>query len=114
MKDVKRINANQKRRVNLLIKTNCANYSAGYCLLLDDLCPQMITFSLNCKYFRESVLQYDKVLHIELMEDIILGQCAICGKSFRPNSNRAKYCPYCAKFVHRKQKALCERIRRAK
>lgn len=36
-----------------------------------------------------------------------------CGQSFRPGSNRAKYCPACATQARRWQKAASERRRRA-
>ena len=39
--------------------------------------------------------------------------CVLCGAPFIPKSNRAKYCPSCAIRTHRRQKAECERKRRA-
>ena len=50
----------QRRRCNRLIKRLCANYDDGNCLLLDDgepcVCPQTISYSLLCRYFRNAVL----------------------------------------------------------
>lgn len=41
-------------------------------------------------------------------------KCEVCGKLFKPKSNRAIYCNPCAKEVHRKQKTESERKRREK
>ena len=57
----------QRRRCNRLIKRLCANYDNGNCLLLDDgepcVCPQTISYSLLCRYFRNAVLPADKELY---------------------------------------------------
>ncbi len=37
-------------------------------------------------------------------------KCAVCGALFTPGSNRAKYCPECAKEEERRK--TCERVRR--
>jgi len=45
--------------VNALVKKSCCNYDNGNCLLLDDretcVCPQLISYSLLCKWFRAAV-----------------------------------------------------------
>ena len=54
----------QFRRAKKLIRRLCANYDGGNCLPLDDgdtcPCPQMITPTLICKYFRAAVLPSDR------------------------------------------------------
>ena len=40
-------------------------------------------------------------------------RCAVCGQPFLPGSNRAKHCKACAAIVHRWQKTLSDRKRRA-
>ena len=49
----------QRRQCNRLIKRLCANFDDGNCLLLDDgepcVCPQTISYSLLCRYFRNAV-----------------------------------------------------------
>ena len=56
----------QFRRVKKLIRRLCANCEGGNCLLLDDgdpcPCPQMISNTLICKYFRAAVLPADQEL----------------------------------------------------
>ena len=108
----------QYRRARTLIRQLCANYDGGNCLLLDDgepcVCPQLITSSLICKYFREIVLPNDPDLQAMLLFQPDARRCMICGASFLPASNRTKYCRNCAATVHRKQKAECERRRRSR
>lgn len=54
--------AEQSRKANSLIKQSCANYDAALnnCIALDDGtapgCPQMLTYSLLRKYFKNAVL----------------------------------------------------------
>ena len=38
--------------------------------------------------------------------------CEVCGKGILARSGRTKYCPACAKEVHRRQKAKSARKRR--
>ena len=75
------------------------------------VCPQIISRSLLCQYFRFAVLPYDKALYSE----ICLGEvkrCAVCGELFKPKSNRQKHCDKCSLTLRKKQKALSERNRR--
>lgn len=108
-----RINNKQGRKVNQLIKTTCCNYHQGNCLLLDDgearPCPQLISRSLSCKWFRDAVLPADKELYAEIFGDESIKKCCVCGQPFRAVSNRAKYCERCRKNERRRQEA--ERLR---
>ena len=81
-----RLTPGQLRSVRGLTK-RCCNFSDGDCLLLDGVCPQYISRSL-------------------------LRRCEVCGKSILAHSGRTKYCPSCAKEVHRQQKAKSARKRR--
>ena len=49
------MNYQQYRAARRLVHS-CCNYDGGCCLLLDDgeecVCPQSITYSLICKWFR--------------------------------------------------------------
>ena len=107
----------QRKQANALIRRECCNYEDGNCMLLDDgdthTCPQMISFSVCCKWFRQAVLPQDKPLEAEIFRDKDLKRCAVCGGVFVPKSNRAKYCPGCAARVHRRQKTESERKRRS-
>ena len=86
-------------------------------MLLDDgdthTCPQTVSFSVCCKWFRWAVLPLDGTLEAEIFRDKDLKRCAVCGGVFVPKSNRAKYCPGCAARVHRRQKTESERKRRS-
>ena len=100
----------QKKQAASLIRRECCNCEDGNCLALDDgdtcACPQMISFSVCCKWFRWAVLPLDGTLEAEIFRDKDLKRCVVCGGVFVPKSNRAKYCPGCAARVHRRQKAV--------
>ena len=111
-----RLTYQQYRAVRRLVHS-CCNYDQGNCLLLDDgeecVCPQAISYSLICRWFRAAVLPSDGDLSAALLPQSDMKICAECRGLFRPGSNRAKYCPDCAPIVHRRQKAASERRRRA-
>ena len=110
------LTSSQRRQCNRLIKRLCANYDDGNCLLLDDgepcVCPQTISYSLLCRYFRNAVLPAEKELYADIFKRRTY-HCAECGAAFVPNSNRQKYCPSCSKKVHRRQKNESARKRKA-
>lgn len=96
MPEIKRLTPSQRLRCNRLIRRLCANCSGGNCLPLNDgegcVCMQMISLSLLCRYFRNSVLPADRELCAEIFRQRTY-QCTECGAAFVPNSNRQKYCP---------------------
>ena len=96
----------QRKQANALIRWECCCYEDGNCMLLDDgdthTCPQTISFSVCCKWFRWSVLPQIGTLEAEIFRNKELKRCAVCGRVFVPKSNRAKYCPDCAARVHRR------------
>ena len=106
----------QRKRANSLIRRACCNYEGGNCIVLDDgdtcACPQMISYTVCCKWFRWAVLPLDKALEAEIYCGDRVKRCAVCGAAFVPRSNRAKYCLECAKRVHRQQKNASDRKRR--
>ena len=106
-----------RKQANALLCRECCCYEDGNCMLLDEgdthTCPQTISFSVCCKWFRWSVLPQIGTLEAEIFRDKELKRCAICGRVFVPKSNRAKYCPDCAARVHRRQKTESERKRRS-
>ena len=96
---------------------NMADYDViflGYCLLLDDgeecICPQSITYSLICKWFRAAVLPLDAGLCAALLYRADRKKCVLCGGYYLPKSNRAKYCPECAEQERRRKTR--DRVRR--
>lgn len=104
------------KSVNELIRKRCCNYNDGNCILLDNgdscICPQTISYSLLCKWFRTAVLPNDNELYIRLMKPKNTKICAICGKEFLYKGNKAKYCKECKKRVQRNQAAERKRKQR--
>ena len=109
-----RMTAEQSAKANALIRELCANFDDGYCLLLDDgydpcPCPQLISNSLVCRYFRTAVLPSDRELYGEIVGQLPRWRCCICGKSITRTSNAVKYCKVCA--VRQRRKKDTERKR---
>ena len=117
MNGVKRLTPPQSRKVNALVRRMCCNYDNGNCILLDDgdecVCPQLISYSLLCKWFKVAVLPADKLLYAELYQTGDRKKCTECGTSFASSSNSVKYCPDCRKRITRRQAAERMRKRRA-
>lgn len=110
-----RLNYQQHRAVCRLVH-ECCNYDGGNCLALDDgwdpcVCVQSISQSLNCKWFCAAVLPQDTSLCADLLHRDHAKHCELCGRSFVPNSNRAKYCSDCAITARRKKEAERQRRR---
>ena len=88
MDKLPRMDDSQFRRARKLIRRLCANCEGGNCLLLDDgdpcPCPQMISNTLICKYFRAAPIF--------------------------SRSNAVKYCPACVARERRRR----DRERKAK
>ena len=65
-----RLTYQQYRAVRRLVH-DCCNYQDGNCLLLDDgeecVCPQSISYSLICRWFRAAVLPLDENLCAALL-----------------------------------------------
>ena len=113
--EVKRVklhmSVEQAKTARGLIKDVCCNYDSttGGCLLLDRgevvPCPQMISQSVICKYFRDVLLEDKraKELKAEIYGLDHRKVCAACGGHFQAISNRAKYCARCAKDVRLKR-----------
>ena len=83
MNGVKRLTPPQSRKVNALVRRTCCNYDNGNCILLDDgeecVCPQLISYSLLCKWFQIAVLPLDKLLYAELFKTKDKKRCSECG-----------------------------------
>ena len=82
----KRLTPPQSRKVNSLVKKECCNCERGHCILLDDgeecVCPQLISYSLLCKWFQIAVLPLDKLLYAELFKTEDKKRCTECGTFF--------------------------------
>lgn len=112
MSDLPHMNYAQYRRVQKLVH-DCCNYDNGNCLLLDNgeecVCPQSISRSLICKWFRAAVLPADEELCAALLYREDRKKCVLCGDWYVPKSNRAQYCPECA--VQERRRKTRERVR---
>lgn len=106
-----RLTPGQLRSVRGLTK-RCCNFLDGDCLLLDGVCPQFISRSLICRWFRRAVLPQQPKLEQAILRPKKLRRCEVCGKGILARSGRTKYCPACAKEIHRRQKAKSARKRR--
>ena len=83
----------QRKQAASLIRRECCCCEDGNCIVLDDgdtcTCPQTISFSVCCKWFRWAVLPLDGTLEAEIFRDKDLKRCEVCGGVFVPKSNRA-------------------------
>lgn len=114
MADLPRMNDEQLKQVRKLIRSRCCNYDNGSCLVLDwsfyNVCPQWISYSLNCKWFRNAVLPNDPALEASILHTQPRKRCVICGKPVLSKSHRAKYCPDCALRERRRRDAERKRV----
>lgn len=113
--NIPRMNYRQYRKARQLTH-ECCNYCDGNCPLLDDgeecVCVQSISYSLLCRWFRAAVLPLDAALYAEITKDRDeVKRCSECGAVFMPKSNRAKYCPACAKLMRLRKEAERQRKR---
>lgn len=108
-----RLTPKQRSRCNRLICRLCANYDDGNCLLLDDgeicVCPQTISYSLLCKYFKAAVLPADKELEADIYGSS-KKRCKQCGDLYASAARTQQYCEKCA--AKRKQQKAAERQRK--
>lgn len=102
MAEMIRFDESQLSKVRSLIRKRCCNFHKGECQAIDfeecNACPQWFSLSLNCKWFRDAVLPGDSELEAAIYRgDKATRRCIVCKGRFIPGSNRAKYCPACAK-----------------
>ncbi len=114
-----RMTDKQRREAVRLIKSLCSYNDNGNCLSLDRgeevTCPQSISYSVCCKFFRHVLLKHKdwKGLEAALFQKDALKRCVRCGKAFSSTSNNAKYCAACGHEAQKKQKAEYARKKRA-
>ena len=109
MKPIPHMDYQQYRTARKLVH-RCCNYDDGDCLVLECVCVQSISYSLLCRWFRAAVLPQDTNLCAALLYRDQMKPCVICGGSFVPKSNRAKYCLDCANQERRRKTR--DRVRR--
>lgn len=57
----------QAAKVRQLVRKQCCNYWHGNCLLLDDVCIQLLArYGIYCKYFARVVLPDEPELYAEI------------------------------------------------
>ena len=110
MKPIPHMTYQQYRTARKLVH-QCCNYDDGSCLVLECICVQSISYSLLCRWFRAAVLPLDTGLCAALLYRDQMKPCVICGGSFVPKSNRAKYCPGCAVIARKRKEAERQRNR---
>lgn len=64
------------------------------CYIKDKRCPQLDADRICCKYFRDWVAPGIK---IERRTELKTKSCADCGKLFRQEKPRQRFCPDCQK-----------------
>ena len=107
--EIPRMTYQQYRTARRLVR-ECCNYDCGNCLLLDDgeecICPQSITYSLTCKWFRAAVLPLDAGLCAALFPPPTARRRRgrEGGRLFAPPRHNTLYCSTCA----------VERVKRSK
>ncbi len=102
----------QRTRANKLIRRMCANYMDGECICLDCVCPQTISYTLLCKYFKKAVLPLDKELEADIMQNGIELRCDDCGVPIVKTGNKKRYCERCSRKRYLAAKAKYEREKR--
>ena len=110
MPNLPRLTEPQLLDARKLIKKRCCNYDHGQCLALDDgivcACVQWYSYSLLCKWFRNAVLPAAPELEAGILKLYPRKRCVICNAPVYSKSNRAKYCPTCAKKERRRKEAV--------
>ena len=77
-----KLDYNQARKVHKLIRKECCNCVENNCVLMDDVCVQLISqHNIYCNYFLRAVLPLDKNLSAELLSENAK-RCEVCGKYF--------------------------------
>ena len=108
----------QYRAVRRLVHS-CCNYQDGNCLRLDDgekyVCPQAISYSLICRWFRAAVLPLDGELCATLFPPPAVGRrrCRECKQIFTLPKHNTLYCLECAVERAKRSKRDWARKKRA-
>jgi hypothetical protein len=109
----------QHCEVKKIIRRLCSNFCDGNCIRLDQgeevPCPQMLSASVCCRFFRNVLLKDPEAgtLEAEIFTSGTRKRCAVCGKTFCAKGNRAKYCAACKVVAQRQQQAEYARRKRA-
>ena len=117
MNNIIRMTPEHAVKVRNLVRKRCCNFVDGNCIRLDGIepcpCPQLITRSMICKWFRTAVLPGAPGLEQEILQRGERKHCVECGAVYYSASNRSKYCSSCAAKIKRRQQAEYARRKRA-
>ena len=107
----------QQRDARKIIRKLCSNCVNDNCIRLDKEevpCPQMLSASVRCRFFRNVLLKDPEAgtLEAEIFTSGTRKRCAVCGKTFCAKGNRAKYCAACKVIAQHRQQAEYARRRR--
>ena len=76
----------QRKQAASLIRRECCCCEDGNCIVLDDgdtcTCPQTISFSVCCKWFRWAVLPLDGTLEAEIFHNYRQSYVTVDGAAF--------------------------------
>lgn len=113
------LNEKQKKHASRLIREECANLDGSYCVLLDNgcepcTCPQLISYSVLCKHFKQAILPLDPEFQAVVMKADGLKRCAACEEIITGYSRNALYCEPCATRRKRESKREWMRNNKAK
>ena len=78
-----RLTPGQVRSVRKLVK-RCCNFADGDCLPLDGTCPQAISHSLICRWFRHAVLPEQPKLEQAILTSKKLHRCQVSARTSSP------------------------------
>ena len=114
MTGIKRLSPRQSRKVNTLVKKECCNCENGNCILLDDgdtcVCPQLISYSLLCKWFRIAVLPLCGTLSDRGQKEMYRVRRVLCvevkQRQILPGLSEANY-PQTGSRAHEKKAYSC-------
>ena len=108
--DLRRMDSDEFKSAIRLIKKLCANCSNGNCFLLERdepvSCPQIISQSVCCKYFRYVLLNDPeaKELKARLLKTAEPKHCKLCGMPFTAAARQTKYCEKCKRVAARNRR----------
>jgi hypothetical protein len=93
-----------------VVKSRCANYVNGMCVVRDIPCPLVTPFEYNghkfpceeaeCLYFEKNVVGIDGVKEVQLYS---FKACKQCDRTFKPTSSASVYCSDSCRILTRKK-----------
>jgi len=98
------MNYSQYRKARKLLN-ECCNFDNSHCLLLDTVCPQAISYTLLCNWFKEAILPLDKELSEVLLHKLKAKQCISIFTQFKQSQILLRLLSFTAKTQGGRQTA---------